>query len=210
MRRMDGTVPRGMRVLALVVLSGASGMAQHATRGGESGFAGALVSSTRSADIRESEDIYAPLEGEWDVETRDMLPDGSVVTGRGEWLFARVLEGRAFQDVWILPARVPGEPRPAHPANRYGTSLRMLDPATRQWRVTWLNPVSGAFDVLRVRTEGGRIVQEGSRPDEQRIRWVFDELARDHFHWYGEAQQPDGRWVKKAEFSGRRRARAPG
>ena len=165
MRHVDRTVPWALLVLALVVLSGASGMAQSSSsRRGGSGFARALVSSTRSADIRESEDIYAPLEGEWDVETRDMLPDGSVVTGRGEWLFARVLEGRAFQDVWILPARVPGGPRRAHPANRYGTSVRMLDPTTREWRVTWLNPVSGAFDVLHARKEAGRIVQEGARP----------------------------------------------
>ncbi len=175
-----------------------------------SGFAGALASSTRSPDIRESEDIYAPLEGEWEVETRDVLPDGSVVTGRGEWLFARVLEGRAFQDVWILPSRVPGGPRPKHPCDRYGTSLRMLDPATREWRVVWMNPVSGAFDVLRARKEGEQIVQEGTRPDGQRIRWVFDVLSPQRFHWYGEAQQPDGRWAREVEFSGRRRASSSG
>jgi len=174
------------------------------------GFAGALVSSTRSPDIRESEDIYAPLEGEWEVETRDVLPDGSVVTGRGEWLFRRVLEGRAFQDVWILPSRVPGASRPHHPCDRYGTSLRMLDPATRQWRVVWMNPVSGAFDVLRARKEGEQIIQEGTRPDGQRIRWVFDVLSPERFHWYGEAQQRDGEWAREVEFSGRRRSSSSG
>jgi uncharacterized protein len=178
--------------------------------GARNGFAGALVSSTRSAEIRDDEDIYAPLEGKWDVETRDWLPDGSVVTGRGEWLFSRVLEGRAFQDVWILPARRPDGARAQHPANRYGTSLRMMDPTTREWRVVWLNPVSGAFDVLRARREGERIVQEGARPDGQRIRWVFDVLTRDRFHWYGEAEQPDGRWAREAEFSGHRRGSGAG
>jgi len=174
------------------------------------GFAGALVSSTRSPDIRESEDIYAPLEGEWEVETRDVLPDGSVVTGRGEWLFRRVLEGRAFQDVWILPSRVPGASRPHHPCDRYGTSLRMLDPGTREWRVVWMNPVSGAFDVLRARKEGDQIVQEGTRPDGQRIRWVFDVVLPDRFHWYGESQQRDGHWAREVEFSGRRRSSSSG
>ena len=186
-------------------------MAHHTTaRQAGSGFAGALVSSTRSPDIGESEDIYAPLEGEWDVETRDVLPDGSVVTGRGEWHFSRVLEGRAFQDVWILPSRIPGASRPHHPRDRYGTSLRMLDPATREWRVVWMNPVSGALDVLRGRKEGDRIVQEGTRPDGQRIRWVFDVLSPERFHWYGESLQQEGRWAREVEFSGRRRESSSG
>jgi hypothetical protein len=199
-------------LLSLAVLSGAFGMSHQSSPGSgpRNGFPRALVSSTRSPEIRDDEDIYAPLEGEWEVETRDWLPDGSVVTGRGEWLFSRVLEGRAFQDVWILPARRSGGPRPQHPASRYGTSVRMLDPTTREWRVVWLNPVSGAFDVLRARKEGERIVQEGTRPDGQRIRWVFDVLTGDRFHWYGEAEQPDGRWRREAEFSGRRRGSGAG
>jgi hypothetical protein len=169
-------------------------------------FSDALVSTSRSPDIREDEDIYAPLEGRWDVETRDVLNDGSVVTGRGEWVFSRVLEGRAFQDVWILPARPGKGARPAHPANRYGTSVRTMNPKTRQWQVTWFNPVSGAFDVLQARVETGHIIQEGRRPDGQRIRWVFDVLTPDRFHWYGESERPDGSWGREAEFSGRRSA----
>ena len=81
-----------------------------------------------------------------------------------------------------------------------------MDPATRQWQVTWFNPVSGAFDVLHARRDGERIVQEGRRPDGERIRWVFDVLTQDRFHWYGEAEQPDGSWKREAEFSGRRSA----
>jgi hypothetical protein len=176
-------------------------------------FAEALVSRSRSPDISEAEDIYAPLLGAWDVETRDYRPDGTIVHGRGEWLFARVLEGRAVQDVWIAPprgARGEGGSRAAAASlpNRYGSSVRTLDPATRCWQVTWFNPVSGAFDVLHARTEGGRIVQEGRRPTGQRIRWVFAVLTPARFHWYGDAEQPDGRWVREVEFAGTRRAAA--
>jgi len=210
MRPANGASSRAL-LLSLAFLVGAPRVAQDASaRRGGSDFAGALVSSTRSPDIRESEDIYAPLEGAWEVETRDVLDDGSVVTGHGEWFFSRVLEGRAFQDVWILPSRVPGGRRPHHPRDRYGTSLRMMDPATREWRVVWMNPVSGALDVLRARKEGEKIVQEGTRPDGQRIRWVFDVLTPDRFHWYGESQQADGRWAREVEFAGRRRAARPG
>jgi len=86
----------------------------------------------------------------------------------------------------------------------------MMDPKTREWRVVWMNPVSGALDVLRARKEGEKIVQEGTRPDGQRIRWIFDVLTAERFHWYGESQQADGRWMRDVEFSGRRRASRSG
>jgi hypothetical protein len=62
-----------------------------------------LVSDSRSAEISEPDDLYGWLIGVWDAEVRDFLPDGSSCEGRGEWHFARVLEGRAIQDVWIAP-----------------------------------------------------------------------------------------------------------
>jgi hypothetical protein len=196
--------------LSLVLVAAPTTSSPDVSGGLTRSFSAALVSGARSPDIPARDDIYAPLEGTWEVETRDVMEDGSVVSGHGEWLFARVLEGRAFQDVWILPARLPAGGRPGHPRNRYGTSLRTLDPLTHRWQVTWFNPVSGAFDVLHARKEGERIIQEGRRPDGQRIRWVFDLLTADRFHWYGEAEQADGSWTREAEFWGRRRAAAGG
>lgn len=80
----------------------------------QNSFGSALVSEKRSTDIKPEEDIYAPLLGVWEVDTLDRQPDGSSVSGRGEWLFSRTLEGRAFQDVWILPSRVSDGERPNH------------------------------------------------------------------------------------------------
>jgi hypothetical protein len=167
-------------------------------------FAEALISGERAADIRAEDDIYAPLLGRWDVETRDILPDGSALSGRGEWIFVRVLEGRAIQDVWILPARSTGAPRAPHARSRYGATLRMLDPRTRRWRITWFNPISGAFDVLYARVDGDRIVHEGEREGGQQIRWIIDRITPNNFRWYGEALQADGSWSLEAEFTGRR------
>lgn len=162
-------------------------------------FARVLVSASRASDLTDAEDIYAPLLGAWDVDSRDVVPDGSVVTGRGEWIFARVLDGRAIQDVLIIPSRTP------RTRGRYGTSIRTLNPTTRAWQVAWLNPVAGSFDVLQARRDGDRIVQEGTRPDGQRIRWVFDVITPERFHWYGEAEQADGRWVLETELAGSRK-----
>ncbi|QCI63979.1 hypothetical protein [Phreatobacter stygius] len=169
-------------------------------------FSAALLSAGRSSDMLASDDIYAPLLGIWDVDTWDFTTAGATIEGRGEWLFCRVLEGRAVQDVWIAPPRGAGGARQSHPHSRYGTSLRTLDPATRHWQVVWLNPVSGTLDVLQAHGEAGRIVQTGTGSDGQPIRWSFDQLTAVSFRWIGEAEQADGSWRAEAVFRGRRRS----
>lgn len=171
-------------------------------------FATALIAAERSPEIRPEEDIYAGLLGVWGVEVRDRLDDGSFRVSHGEWHFARTLEGRAVQDVWIVPARSARTPQTDRLGNRYGSSMRTLDPASRRWQVTWFNPVSGAFDVLYTRVEGGQIVQEGRRADGVQLRWTFVEITSTSFHWLGEELQVDGSWLLGAEFFGRRQSTA--
>lgn len=167
-------------------------------------FADALVSQSRSPEIAAQEDVYAKLLGVWDVEARDRTESGTFQVTHGEWLFARTLEGRAVQDVWIAPTRA-NRRTATRLANRYGTSVRTFDPRTRSWQVTWFNPVSGAFDVLQTRMDRERIVQEGTQSDGRRIRWIFQVITDKTFHWTGEGQLPDGSWRLEAEFFGRRR-----
>jgi len=167
-------------------------------------FAEALVSKSRSPEIEAHEDVYAKLLGAWDVQARDRTDNGTFQITEGEWIFARTLEGRAVQDVWIAPTRAnrhTAVPR----ANRYGSSVRTFDPRTRRWQVTWFNPVTGAFNVLQTRMEGERIVQEGALADGRQIRWIFQEITDTTFHWTGEGQLPDGSWRLESEFFGRRR-----
>jgi hypothetical protein len=169
-------------------------------------FAAALVSGSRSPEMTAAEDVYAPLLGAWDVEARDRTDKGTFQVSHGEWLFARTLEGRAVQDVWIAPARGHRQAGGTKFANRYGSSVRTFDPDRRSWQVTWFNPVTGAFNVLFTRMDGKHIVQEGTRSDGQRIRWIFQDITPETFHWTGEGQQPDGSWRLEAEFFGRRRS----
>lgn len=190
-------------LLGLLAILGAAAMPAEAQSPRD--FAAALVTSERSPEITADEDVYAPLLGLWDVEARDRAPDDSFRTVHGEWLFARTLEGRAFQDVWIAPTRAVRRPDTDRFGNRYGTSVRTFDPTSRRWQVTWFNPVTGAFDVLYTRRDGDRIVQEGVRRDGQAMRWIFDNITPTSFHWTGEGQQPDGSWRLEAEFFGRRR-----
>jgi hypothetical protein len=124
---------------------------------------------------------------------------------KGEAHFGWVLEGRAVQDVWIMPRC---SERTAHldkTNNMYGTTLRVWDPAIQAWRITWINPVSGHREEQIGRRSGKDVVQVGARSNGTPTRWSFTEIAPDSFHWIGEALEPDGKtWKLEGEFRAKR------
>ncbi len=168
-------------------------------------FFSVLSSPGRSHEIHESEDLYGQFVGSWELEVFDHLADGTVRQSAGEAHFAWVLEGRAVQDLWIMPRVSQRSPDLARAGNRFGTTLRVWDPAIRAWRVTWINPVSGMRNELVGRRVGNDLVQIGQHPDGRPIRWCFTDITRDSFRWTGEALQDDGTtWKLEAEFHARR------
>lgn len=174
-------------------------------------YAGPLFSTGRAADISEDEDLYGWLLGSWDLDVIDHDANGGRRTGKGEVHFAWVLEGRAIQDVWIMPPR--SERRAGElPAigNRYGTTIRAYDPAIRAWRVTWINPATGAHNELIGRRVAGEIVQEGMDAGGAAIRWRFVDIRPDAFRWIGETSRDGGAtWTTGAEFIARRTGTRP-
>jgi hypothetical protein len=154
-------------------------------------------------------DLYGWLVGVWDAEVRDVLPDGTTLVQAGEWHVARVLEGRAVQDVWIVPPRGNRNGSPGM-GNRYGTSLRYRDPRTGEWHVVWINPVSGARNELVALREGADIVQLGKGADGEENRWTFTDITQGSFTWRGEQKdKATGTWSLAAEFRAVRRGPVP-
>jgi hypothetical protein len=143
--------------------------------------------------------LYSRFIGAWDVEVSVYPPDGTPVRRRGEWLFSWALEGRAVQDVWIVPARSErrrdsGGPMP------YGTTLRFPDESGQRWRIVWANPVSRSMVLMTARAVDGEIVQDGIDEDGQRFRWVFFAIEPDRFRWRAE-DTPDGHnWILRQEM----------
>jgi hypothetical protein len=162
------------------------------------GLYGLLAASGRSPEIPEAADAYGWLVGSWELECHRYA--GVEVRIAGEARFDWVLEGRAVQDVWIMPRRsAGGTPGPAN--NMYGTTLRVWEPSVQAWRITWTNPVSGHREEQIGRWSGKEVVQIGARRDGTPTRWRFTEITPDSFHWLGEALQPDGvKWRLEGEF----------
>jgi len=166
----------------------------------------ALIASGRSPEIPEAADLYGWLVGSWDLEISLFQEDKLIEKGmRGEVHFGWVLEGRVVQDVWIRPVRSERTAGTDKEHNTYGTTLRVWDPAIQAWRVTWINPVSGIRNELIGRRVGKEIVQVGTSPNGNPIRWCFTDITPDSFRWTGETLAADGRtWKLEAEFLAQR------
>jgi hypothetical protein len=164
-------------------------------------FVSALAAGGRSPEIPESADVYGWLIGSWELDVFDYDADGNVHRSKGEVHFGWVLEGRAVQDVWIMPRRAERTVNLDKRRNRYGTTLRVWDSSIQAWRVTWINPVNGRWNELIGRWSGHDIVQIGTSDDGAPIRWIFSETAPDSFRWTGEVLQSDGKtWKLEDEF----------
>jgi hypothetical protein len=156
--------------------------------GSGNGFYSLLASTTRSPEIPESADVYGWLCGSWDLDVRCYR--GVNVAGyglQGEVHAARVLEGRAVQDVWIMPRSDQRQSDSDRAMNMYGTTLRSWDPTTQSWHIAWTNPVRGHREEQVGRWNDHDILQEGIRPDGTKTRWTFTEITEQSFHWRGEA-----------------------
>jgi hypothetical protein len=165
-----------------------------------------LSASGRSCDIDEKADVYGWLVGSWELEVLYFRGlDLSSEKLRGEVHFGWVLEGRAIQDVWIMPRCTDRTADSDHDNNMYGTTLRVWDPGIQAWRIRWINPVTGHEERQTGRKSGNEIVQIGARLDGTPTRWRFTEIMPDSFRWLGEALKPDGKaWNLEGEFRGRR------
>jgi hypothetical protein len=112
------------------------------------------------------------------------------------------------QDVWIVPPRGEGRRGDATTKiNSYGTTLRVYDGDIDAWRIQWTDPVAKSFLQMIGRAEGDDIVQLGTRPDGQLMRWSFSEITSSSFLWRGEISADDGlSWRVNTEFTARRRS----
>lgn len=169
---------------------------------GNQAFPNLLTAPCRSGEISESYDVYGWLVGNWHLDVLHYKGvDVSSLSIKGETHFGWVLEGRAIQDVWIIPRSSDRHPNIRKTNNMYGTTLRVWDPSIEAWRITWINPVTGHREEQIGRRIGSEIVQIGARSDGTPTRWRFVDIAPDSFHWIGEALNTDGTtWKLEGEF----------
>jgi hypothetical protein len=174
---------------------------------GSPSFAEILHSDGPAENLAEKLNLYGRFVGAWVFDATRHLEDGSKLTGRGEIHFGWVLEGRAVQDVWILPARNAVPSPSLGQWTFYGTTLRVYDPALDAWHIFWSDPRTQYYSRQLGRVAGQDIVQEGSDGTGASVRWSFTRIANDSFRWLGERSPDNGAsWRLEVEFLARRSA----
>jgi len=155
-------------------------------------FIEALSSTAAAADRADKMKLYGWLIGRWTMDATVYRDDGTRHQGPGEICFAWVLEGRAIQDVWILPGVF------------YGTTLRVYDPGIDAWHILWSDPMRQVYTRQIGRAQGDAIVQLGNNDAGEPVRWSFTAIKTDSFCWTGERSRDNGHtWQMQAEFDAR-------
>jgi hypothetical protein len=154
--------------------------------------------------------LYGFLVGSWETTVVAHEENGTTHTHRGEIHAGWVLEGRALQDVWMVPRRAernadaPPQPLPVT-GNWYGTTLRVYDPALDAWHIFWHNPATQLYTRQIGRARGSDIVQEGRHESGALMRWSFTGITPESFHWLGEVSPDNGaNWRLQVEVLARR------
>jgi hypothetical protein len=173
-------------------------------------FIDILHSDRPAPDRADKLALYGFLVGSWETTVIAHEENGATHTNRGEIHAGWVLEGRALQDVWMLPGRAertPDAPPLQLPVtgNWYGTTLRVYDPAIDAWHIFWHNPPTQLFTRQIGRARGADIVQEGRHESGALLRWSFTRIESDSFRWLGEVSADNGaNWRLQVEVLARR------
>lgn len=156
-------------------------------------FIDALLFDGRSPLIPAEEDLYGCFVGDWDFDWFDRLDKPEPRHAKGEWIFRRILEGLAVQDLFICPSRATRSTAP-QPDAAYGTTVRMYNPGKKAWDILYTE--WGCATRLEARAEQGRIVQRAAGND--RLRWVFSDIGSDSFRWERMVSEDGVHWTTAA------------
>jgi hypothetical protein len=181
-----------------------------AAAAGPGAFIDVLHSDRAAADRAGKMSLYGFLVGSWSADIIAHEENGARHTNRGEIHAGWVLEGRALQDVWMIPPR--SERRADAPLPRlpvtgawYGTTLRVYDPGIDAWHIFWNDPATQFYARQIGRARGEDIVQEGKLENGAVLRWSFTRIEPRSFHWLGEiSTDGGGSWRLQVEVLARR------
>jgi catechol 2,3-dioxygenase-like lactoylglutathione lyase family enzyme len=153
-----------------------------------------VIHSSGPADDRANAmGLYGWLIGDWAMDAIVYGDDGAQQESNGTIHFGWVLQGRAIQDVWILPGFF------------HGTTLRVYDPGLDAWHILWSDPLKQYFTRQMGRAVGQDIVQEGRNDAGEATRWRFVDITADSFRWLGERSSDDGAtWQLQLQMLARR------
>ncbi len=142
----------------------------------------ALICDAPNEKLSEQLNLFAHFIGEWNFDWTGFNKDGTTQKEKGEWLFSWILEGRAVQDVWIIPTRE-NRGKPGMPDGEYGSAIRFYSEKENAWKVTWVGPMKDRLSTFIAKKIGDEIVLEATNETEFQMKWIFSEIEENKFRW---------------------------
>jgi hypothetical protein len=174
----------------------------------------ALHAERPSPTYAEKLELYGWLVGHWRIDIAAFDESGHSHASRGEIYAGWILEGRAIQDVWMIPPRDERDGRVLRdfPVTGawYGTTLRVYDPALDAWHIHWIDPATQFQARMIGRATDNGIVQEGALASGALLRWSFSDITTRSFRWRGEISSDRGRsWRLQVDITAQRSEDSP-
>lgn len=130
----------------------------------------------------------------------DHLEDAEPRIVKGEWIFSRVLDGTAVQDLFIVSSRAE-RIRNKQPDAEYGTTLRIFNPKTMAWDIFYA--CTGEAIRLTARKVGEEIILTENTTG--KMRYVFSDIVASSFQWRKERINENGEWQTMAKVTAERK-----
>ncbi len=144
--------------------------------------------------------LFGQFVGDWDIDWREVRPDGSERRKKGRLYVRWILEGRAVQDIW---SALEGDPPREVPA---GTTVRFPNADGETWTSLWIAPDRNLLRRFVARQVGSEIVLATTKDDGNPEHWIFSEITPIAFRWRAEDSRDGGKtWTLTEEMRIRRR-----
>jgi hypothetical protein len=152
-------------------------------------FVTALVATEKNDLIPEKDDLYGKLIGEWELEWVEHEGTDNERRVRGEWIFSRILDGMAVQDLFIVPSRTERNINP-QPDGEYGTTVRIYNPRTHHWDIYY--GCTGQAFRLEGKREGDSVVH--TEVSEGKMKWIISNITETGFRWEKRIRNENKGW----------------
>jgi hypothetical protein len=157
---------------------------------GGAGLSAALLGEGPLKALADELRLFGQFVGSWSIDWTGRGPKCRREPMTGELHFGWVLDGRAVQDVWIVPGRAQANPDDLH-FGFHGSTIRFYDANLDMWRSTWIEPFKGVVRRFIGRPEGNDIVLVSDEQTPQ-LRWRFTQITEASFVWLGETSRDGG------------------